>query len=77
MDKKLKRVTFHYDDDTSKYIEGDELDRWNGFNMQVAVFCTAHRMNPDWSKVKWEEEKNEKNKKETNTELSGDKTKVL
>jgi len=55
MDKKVVRVTFTYDDGSSKFVEGDELDRWTGFNMQVAVFCTAHNMNPEWSRVKWEE----------------------
>jgi hypothetical protein len=53
MDKKLIRVEFFYDDGTSKFIEGNELDKWGGMNRQVALFCQIHRNNPDWGSVKW------------------------
>ena len=53
-DKKLIKVVFRYDDGTSKFIETEELDRWIGFNRQVAIFCQIHNNNPDWSQVNWE-----------------------
>ena len=55
MDKKINKVTFHYDDGSYKYIEGEELDRWSGFNIQSATMLSIRGMNPDWSKVKWTE----------------------
>lgn len=51
----MTRVEFFYDDGTSKFIEGNELDRWTGFNHQVALFCQIHRNNPDWTQVHWTE----------------------
>lgn len=55
MEKKLKRVEFFYDDGTSKFIEDKELDKWAGMNRQLAIFAQMHKMNPDWSSVKWTE----------------------
>ncbi len=54
-DKKLNRVQFFYEDGSSKFISGLELERWSGFLSQVTVMAAARGMNPDWSKVKWEE----------------------
>lgn len=55
-EKKILKVQFFYDDGSSKYIEGLELERWNGFLSQITVMASARGMNPDWSKVKWKEQ---------------------
>jgi hypothetical protein len=52
-ENKLIKVIFQYEDGTSKFIEGSELERWGGFNRQAAIFCQIHDNNPDWSQVKW------------------------
>lgn len=54
-EKKLIKVEYFYEDGSSKFVDGLELDRWNGFMTQVVVMAAARAMNPDWSKVKWNE----------------------
>lgn len=55
-DKKLVKVIFQYDDGSSKYIDGDMLDKWQGFNRQVSIFAHVHNNNPAWEEVKWTED---------------------
>ena len=54
-DNKLVKVQFFYEDGSSKFANGLELERWNGFLSQVTVMAAARGMNPEWSKVKWTE----------------------
>lgn len=55
MDKKINKMTLHYDDGSSKFVEGMEYERWNGFTTQMMVFCTAHKNLPDFATLKWTE----------------------
>lgn len=55
---KLVKVTYHYSDDSEYFIENKFLKMWNEFNLQVASFCQLHRINPDWTLIKWTKKEN-------------------
>ena len=77
MERKLIKIVYHFDDGTSQFVEGDELDRLNGFTNQTNIFCAVHHMNPDWKQVKWAQtEAIKKQKNVENTELLPDTEKV-
>jgi hypothetical protein len=51
----LTKVTFEYSNGTKKYLDGEDLARWDTFCSQVALFAETHGMNPPWETVKWKE----------------------
>ena len=50
---KPTKVVFEYADGSKKYIEDEELEKWNAFNFQVAAIAQTHNFNPPWQDIKW------------------------
>jgi hypothetical protein len=53
----LTKVIFEYSDGRKKYLDGEDLQRWNTYCEQVAISAMIHNMNPPWENVKWKEER--------------------
>ena len=52
----LTKVIFEYSDGRKRYLDGEELQKWNTYCEQVAITAMIHNMNPPWENVKWKEE---------------------
>lgn len=56
---KLQRVTMEYvrKDDTvvCRTLRGEAAQEWDRALDGLVLFADSHRVNPDWSKFKWEE----------------------
>ena len=80
---KMVRVEFFFEDGSSKFIEGNDVQRWNEFNKHVATIAHVHKQNPNWHEINWKINLPEKiklatekliNENETNDLLHKDKT---
>ena len=49
----ITKVIFENSDGTSKYIDGQDLERWLSFNAIVASEAERHGINPPWKEIRW------------------------
>ena len=49
----LTRVVFEYTDNTKKYLDNENLEKWLSFNAIVAENAAIHNCNPPWQDIKW------------------------
>jgi hypothetical protein len=53
--KAITRVVYEYEDGTILAIGGAELQKWLGFNAQVARHAHSDNVNPAWETLTWED----------------------
>ena len=75
MKKELIKVIFEYSDGSSKYIETEELKKWERMNIDVAMSAMIHHCIPGFDKIVWSEYKRNTNQKDKNNKdiFEGDK----
>jgi hypothetical protein len=54
-EKKLGKVVFEYDDGTSKYIDGEELEKWVKAVDGTAVLFHTHFGKTGFEDIKWKQ----------------------
>ena len=58
--KKLVKVSFEYlfsdDEKQIRFLEGEELQKWENWIKQVCVLAEIHGDNPNWSSLNWQEQ---------------------
>lgn len=57
MDKKLKKVEFHYDNGTVRYLTGKDLELWNKACDACSMLQHAHGGKTGFEDVKWKTRK--------------------
>ncbi len=59
-DKKLVKVSFEYllsdGGKQIRFLEGEELQKWENWIKQVCVMAEIHSDNPNWSSLDWQEQ---------------------
>jgi len=55
MEKELVKVVFEYSDGSKKFIETEELKKWNQMNKEVAMMAMIHHCVPGFDKIIWTE----------------------
>ncbi len=58
--KKLVKVSFEYllsdGGKQIRFLEGEELQKWENWIKQVCVLAEIHGDNPNWSSLDWQEQ---------------------
>ena len=59
-DKKLVKVSFEYllsdCGKQTRFLEGEELQKWQDWIKQVCLLAEIHGTNPHWSRLDWQEQ---------------------
>lgn len=59
-EKKLVKVIMEYDDGTSKYIDGEEVEKWDKAAIATAVLYISHFGKTGFEDIKWKQKRGEK-----------------
>ena len=51
--KKTIKVSFTFDDGSTKFLEGEEAEKWSRWNGNICQFAHLHGVNPDWTALDW------------------------
>ena len=51
--KKTTKIEFTFEDGSSKFLEGDEAEKWSRWNGNICQIAHFHGSNPDWTSLNW------------------------